>query len=373
MNDISDIGLLKRQVRDVQSVAANIQHFVRKLVEPPTVLVDPLIGALTCAFVAKMRRQPPDAVLLQRYNNNARIGAVLRAATQPAMTNVSGWAAELAASSVGPMLLGAPVPSAFATLSERSVRVDLTAVGQVTLPTRSAAPKINAAFIAEGQPIPVRRLGLASAPLVPKRMGVISDFSLELASHSTPSIESVIRQAMSQDTGIALDSVLLDANAADAIRPAGLLFGATAVPPSNAQPAIEAMRADITNAIAAITPAGGAPDPVLVVHPARRVSMMMSTVGPFIPVIGTAAVPLTMLVAIDASGLATGLSLGARFEVSEAATIHEEDTPLPISATGTPATSRGSRALAVANREHRHPTVIRRLMGHSRQRRRRRC
>jgi hypothetical protein len=123
MNDLTaDIGLLKRQVRDVQSVAANIQHLVRKLIEPPTDPSDPLVAALTCALIAKARRQPPEAVLLQRYSNDARIGAVLRAAMQPAMTNVSGWAAELAASSVGPMLLGAAAPSAFAALSERSVR-----------------------------------------------------------------------------------------------------------------------------------------------------------------------------------------------------------------------------------------------------------
>ena len=33
MNDISKIGLLKRQVRDVQSVAGNVQHLVRRLVD----------------------------------------------------------------------------------------------------------------------------------------------------------------------------------------------------------------------------------------------------------------------------------------------------------------------------------------------------
>src|SRR5262245_12371476 len=143
MDDLAaDIGLLKRQVRDVQSVAANIQHLVRRCAEPSTNPVDPLVAALTCTFVARSRRQEPEAVLRQRYNNDVRIGAVLRAATQPAMTNVSGWAAELAASSVGPMLLAAPAPSAFAALSERSVRVDLAGTSQLTLPTRGAAPKI---------------------------------------------------------------------------------------------------------------------------------------------------------------------------------------------------------------------------------------
>ena len=172
--------------------------------------------------------------------------------------------------------------------------------------SRTAAPRINASFIGEGQPIPVRKFGLSNVSLVPKKMGVLSEFSWELAAHSTPTIESVIRRAMNEDTGVALDQVLLDANAADAIRPPGLLSGATAVPPSSAEPASEAMRADIMKAVAAITPAGGVPDPVLIVHPARRVSMMMSITGTFIPIVGSAAVPLTRLIAVDASGLSHG-------------------------------------------------------------------
>ncbi len=35
MNDITaDIGQLKRQLRDVQATASNVQHLVRRLVEP---------------------------------------------------------------------------------------------------------------------------------------------------------------------------------------------------------------------------------------------------------------------------------------------------------------------------------------------------
>ena len=77
---------------------------------------------LTSAFVAKVRKQLPETALRDLYRNDVRIGAVLRAALQPAMTTTPTWAAELAQSSVGPMLLGAPVPSAFAALSERSLQ-----------------------------------------------------------------------------------------------------------------------------------------------------------------------------------------------------------------------------------------------------------
>ena len=328
----ADFGLLRREVRDLRGLVSNMDRRVLRLIEgEPRERVEPQVAAATAAFVAKIRKQLPETALRNLYRNDARIGAVLRAVIQPAMTTVPGWAAELVGSPVGQMLLGARPASAFAALSERSLQVELTSGGPIHIPVRAAAPRVNGSFIGEGQPIPMRRFGLANAPLVPKKMGVISQFTHELAAHSTPSIESVLRQAMAEDTGTALDAVLLDANPSDAIRPAGLLDGATVVPPSSAEPASEAMRKDITNAVAAITPAGGIPDPVALVHSARRVGMLMSITGSFIPVIGTAAVPLSRLVVVDASGLATALSSSAKINVSEMATLHEEDTaPLPI-------------------------------------------
>ena len=59
---------------------------------------------------------------------------------------------------------------------------------------------------------------------------MISTFSEEMATYGMPSIEGIIRQAMSDDTGIALDSYLIDNVAASAgVRPAGLLNGVTPI------------------------------------------------------------------------------------------------------------------------------------------------
>jgi hypothetical protein len=56
-------------------------------------------------------------------------------------------------------------------------------------------------------------------------MAVISTFTREIAQHSVPAIEGLIRDAIREDTSVALDSILLDATAASAIRPAGLRNG----------------------------------------------------------------------------------------------------------------------------------------------------
>jgi hypothetical protein len=53
-------------------------------------------------------------------------------------------------------------------------------------------------------------------------MAVISTFTREIAEHSTPAIEGLIREAILRDTAVALDAVPLDNNAATVIRPAGL-------------------------------------------------------------------------------------------------------------------------------------------------------
>jgi hypothetical protein len=76
-----------------------------------------------------------------------------------------------------------------------------------------------------GRTIPVRQGAFTSQTFTPKKMAVISTFTREIAEHSTPAIEGLIRNAMQEDTSVAVDTVLLDATAASTTRPAGLRNG----------------------------------------------------------------------------------------------------------------------------------------------------
>src|SRR5262249_37469598 len=101
--------------------------------------------------------------------------------------------------------------------------------GKIIIPTRSRTPTIAGSFVGEGQPIPVRQGAFTSQTLTPKKMAVITTWTREIDEHSVPAIEGLLRNAIQEDTAISLDSVLLDANAATVVRPAGILNGVAAL------------------------------------------------------------------------------------------------------------------------------------------------
>ena len=94
--------------------------------------------------------------------------------------------------------------------------------GVVSLPARTTSTTVAGAFVAQGAPIPVRQGAFAPISLTPKKMGVITTMTREITEHSTPAIEAILRQAMMEDTAVALDTILLDVNAATTTRPVGL-------------------------------------------------------------------------------------------------------------------------------------------------------
>ena len=100
--------------------------------------------------------------------------------------------------------------------------------GKIIIPTRSLTPSIAGSFVGEGLPIPVRQGAFTSQTLVPKKMAVITVWTSELDEHSMPAIEGILRDAIQTDTGISIDVVLLDANPATAVRPAGIMNGVDA-------------------------------------------------------------------------------------------------------------------------------------------------
>jgi hypothetical protein len=198
----------------------------------------------------------------------------------------------------------------------------------------------------------VRKLGLSSISLTPKKMGVISEFTREMALHSIPSIEGVVRQAINDDTAVAIDTVLIDANPATTVRPAGLLNGISGLTPSAAAARIDKIIADISALMAPIIAARGGRDLVLLCNPAQKLSMSwaVTPMGQFIfqdgelasrglTVVSSTSMPATQLVMIDAADFASVTGDSPQFDVSDVATIHEEDTtPLAIGTAGAPPT-----------------------------------
>jgi HK97 family phage prohead protease/HK97 family phage major capsid protein len=313
----------------------------RRIPDKPGELV---FKAATAFFVAKMTNKPLADVLHERYPGNDDIGMVLRTAMAPAVTGIAGWAAELSAVVLADFINLLPRSAIFPTLSSRGPSFTFGQYGTIKIPARVNSPKINGSFVGEGQAIPVRKFGLTSILLTPKKMAVISEFTKEMAQHSTPAIEGVIRQAILDDTAEALDTVLIDNVIADGIRPQGLIYNLSSLTPStNTTPYLKIID-DITTLIAPIAAQRGGRDMVLIMNIAQynKIAWAMSSLGEFVfdtgsgqvrnvSLVWSTTVPAARLIMVDAADFASVTGDTAEFDVSEVATIHEEDTaPLPI-------------------------------------------
>ena len=320
--------------------------------------LDLFVRAGTVAIRAKEWGVSTEAARTKMYGEDIATkeacDIILRAASAPAMTTVTGWAAEL----VQPryeQLLPLLMPKAILTrLAPRGLALDFAGAGRIVIPMRSRTPTIAGSFVGEGLPIPVRQGAFTSQTLTPKKVAVISCWTKEMDEYSTPAIEGVIREAIQDDTSVAVDSVLLDANPATVVRPAGLLNGVVALT-ATAGGGIAAIVGDIKQLVAALTTAtfGNIRSPVWLMNPsdvlsASLVSAASTGVFPFkeeikggtlatIPIIDSSTVPAKTLILVDAADFVSVGGGAPRFEMSDLATLHLEDTaPAELVAAGSP-------------------------------------
>lgn len=287
-------------------------------------------------------------------SNNELTNIVLRAAVNPAQTTVATWAAELMRTDTAAAVDRLIPDSIYLPLSTMGVRYTFGTANKINIPVRANSPTIAGNWVGEGAPKPVRRASFSTVPLVPAKLSVISTFTEEMATYSANLIEQIIRQAMSDDTSVALDTFLIDNVAGSATRPAGLLNGVTPITASAATPATAAMVADIKALVAAIIAAGGGRRVAVLLNPAQALSLgfAQTSTGDFlfqdtaqagskfnVRFVVSATVPAGRVIAVDAADFATATGDTPRFAVSTDATLHEEDTtPLAIGTVGAPAT-----------------------------------
>jgi HK97 family phage major capsid protein len=226
--------------------------------------------------------------------------------------------------------------------------------GKINIPTRSRTPSIAGSFVGEGQAIPVRQGAFTTQALVPKKVAVLTTWTREMDEHSIPAIEGILREAIQLDTTVAVDSVLLDANPATLIRPAGLLNGVAALT-ATAGGGLVALVGDLKALIGALTAAtyGNIRTPVWLMNPAdilgaSLVSAANTGIFPFaaqvaagnllgIPIIDSATVPVKTMILIDAADFVVADGGAPRMEISDQATLHMEDTnPTDLVGPGSP-------------------------------------
>ncbi len=280
---------------------------------------------------------------------------ITKAAAIPADTTTSGWATNLVQTVIGDFIESLIPFSLYPKIAARGASYTFGRNGTISLPARNTATSVGGAFIAQGAAIPVKQGAFTSVTMTPKKMGVITTMTREITEHSIPAIESIVRDAMMEDTGVAIDTILLDATAADTTRPAGLKNGISKVSAS-ATASIVGFVADITNLTAALITAtsGRLRSPAWIMNPGDvlKASLLQTTVGetPFreemsggtllgYPIFATTTGLSDMMALIDCADFATATGDTPQFSVSDQAVLHMEDTsPTALSAVATPNT-----------------------------------
>lgn len=279
---------------------------------------------------------------------------VLRAATVPADTVTPAWAGALVNTAIGEFFELLLPQSVYPGLSNIGGRFTFGRNGIISLPTRSATPTVAGSFVAQGGAIPVRQAAFTAVTLTPKKMGVITTMTREIRDHSTPALEGILRQSIQEDTSVAIDSVLLDANPATTTRPAGILNGASTAA-GTAGGGFAAVVADIKAMLGALITAtnGAIRKPAWIMNPIQAISLGLTqnaggdfpfgaevNAGRFqgYPLIQSTTVPAGTVILVDAADFFSANGDDPRFDVSDQAVLHMEDTtPLAIGTPGSPA------------------------------------
>ncbi len=352
------LGVVTVERSEVEVVAD-----VRKAWAAPAQKVEPvdyIIRSAVCAVKAHIEKRPFTDVLRDTYGEDVKTKAVSdlivqKAAVAPADTTTTAWAGALVQTAIGDFFDLLMPQSVYPGLSAKGGRFGFGRNGTISLPTRDATPTVAGSFVAEGGAIPVRRAGFSAITLTPKKMAVITTMTREITERSTPAIEQLLRNAIQEDTAVSIDSVLLDAVAASTTRPAGLRNGiATAA--GTAGGGIAAVVADLKAMLGALNTAtnGNLRNITFLMNPAQALALSLTqNAGGDFPfaqevsqgrfqgyaVIQSTTVPTGVVIAIDAADFFSATGDDPRFDVSDQATLHMEDTtPLPISSTGAPNT-----------------------------------
>lgn len=316
---------------------------------------DVLVRGLVCKVQAKVEQSSVESVLARRYGEDHQTREVLnymqRSASTLATTTQSGWASQLVNTAVVDFLDQLMPMSIYPGLAAQGPRFTFGQNGIISIPSRSATPTIAGSFVAEGAPIPVRQGAFGSTTITPRKMAVISVFSREIAEHSTPSIEAIIREAILEDTAVAVDTVLMDATAASTTRPAGLRNGVSAKTATTGG-GIAAFITDMKALLGDLITANSLRKPVWIMSPAQALSasLLQNAGGDMMfrdeigrgtlfgyPILLSTTVTAGTVMLIDAADFFSATSDTPRFDINDTATLHMEDTtPLAIGTAGSP-------------------------------------
>jgi hypothetical protein len=287
------------------------------------------VRAVTARAIARISYETPREVAARMWPSDRVTNEFLaRAASTPAMTTVTGWAAELAHRVVHDALEALGPAAAATEIFRRGLVLSFDGAAQISAPG-FVASAANAGFVAEGDPIPVRQFADTAALLQAYKLASIAVLSREMIESSNA--EALIGDVLSRAAGAALDVALLDANPATAARPAGLRNGISLTTASVNTDPFAAVAEDLAALINVTAPVGGNGPYVLVASPGRAVGMAMRFISEAanVTVVGSSALTNDIIV-IAPGALVAAFELQPDIETSKAASLHMDTAPIAV-------------------------------------------
>lgn len=283
------------------------------------------------------------------YGEDSGTAAVIKAKSSPADQATAAWAGALTQNAYGEfldVLRGVAVLPRVAAAGGMALNFDDNKT--VIIPFNNGSGAVKASFIGQdgaGRALPVKASAFGQKTVSQSKMGVISTFSKEILTRSTPAVEAIVRNQIVQDTAEALDTLFLSATAATTYAPAGILAG---IPAGNVTTLAASSFTDVVTGLKAaynaLTSAKMTPD-VVVAHPStiRQLSMLLNAMGNFAfaseiaagrlqgaRIIDSHYAPIGELIVIDPKQMAFGIS-APEFTVNDTAALAMDATkPLEL-------------------------------------------
>ena len=296
-----------------------------------------IIRAAICIARGELEKPAcPSEIARRDYADDRGLNFVMRAAQTP--TSLAN-APALATISQSFLDILRPV-SAGADLLARGIGLSFDGAASIAIPGLSLP---TAGFVGEGAPIPVVQAPTAPGPtLSPFKLATITTLSGELLRSSNA--EVLVRQALAESVGPALDSILLSAAAATPDHPAGLLNGIAALTPAAPGEKAQAVVDDLAALATAVAPVAGNSDVVLVAAPAQAIAIQLRVPAELAwPILSSASLAAGVVIAVAANAVVSAIDGPPQIDASQHAELHRDTSPGEIvTAAGTIAQPIGS-------------------------------
>jgi hypothetical protein len=279
-------------------------------------------AAIAIGLSARDKTVSPRDILHRQWGDDHLADMTLRAAVAP-----STLAGNAAIAQVGYAFLDALVSmSAGAALLQKGVQLDFDGLVSIHIPG-IAPPTVG--FVAESMPIPAYVETTTAGPVLqPYKLAALVGLSNELM--AMPAAEGLIRQALLESVGPALDTVLFGTAAATAAQPAGLRNGIAGLTPAAAGEKAQACVDDLQTLAAAIAPVAGNSNIAIVASVDAAVALRFRLVREEWPILVSSALAAKTVIMVALNALVSSVSGPPQIEASSQAAYVPDTAPTDV-------------------------------------------